>query len=77
MDNPQKLETQGTQDEDKQSKIITQYVPDTTTRKQTQTRYEPSYKQDMSPPTNNRRQDEQTRYEPSNKQDMSPPTNKI
>ena len=36
MDNPEKLATQGTQDEDKQSKNTTQYVQDTTIRKQTQ-----------------------------------------
>ena len=30
MDNPVKLETQGTQDEEKQSKNTTQYVLDTT-----------------------------------------------
>ena len=36
MDNPDKLETQGTQDEDKHNKNTTQYVLDTTTRKQTQ-----------------------------------------
>ena len=39
MDNPEKLATQGTQDEDKQNedkqnKSTTQYVLDTTTRKQ-------------------------------------------
>ena len=47
MDNSEKPETQGTQDEDKQSKNITQYVLDTTMHKQTQTqtRYEPSHKQ--------------------------------
>ena len=45
-DNPEKLGTYGTQDEDKQN--TTQYVLDTTRRKQTQitsTRHEPSYKQ--------------------------------
>ena len=36
MDNPEKLPTYGTQDEDKQSKNTTQYVLDTTIRKQTQ-----------------------------------------
>ena len=36
MDNPEKLATQGTQDEDKQSKNTTQYVLDTTIHKQTQ-----------------------------------------
>ncbi len=36
MDNPEKLATQGTQDEDKQNKNTTQYVLDTTTRKQIQ-----------------------------------------
>ena len=36
MDNPQKLATQGAQDEDKQRKNTTQYVLDTTMRKQTQ-----------------------------------------
>jgi len=35
MDNPEKLATYGTQDEDKQSKNATQYVLDTTMRKQT------------------------------------------
>ena len=34
MDNSKKLTTQGTQDEDKQSKNTTQYVLDTTMRKQ-------------------------------------------
>jgi hypothetical protein len=34
MDNPEKLATQGTQDEDKQNKNTTQYVFDTTIRKQ-------------------------------------------
>jgi hypothetical protein len=37
MDNPEKLATLGTQDEDKQNKNTTQYVMDTTMRKQTQT----------------------------------------
>jgi hypothetical protein len=36
MDNPEKLATYGTQDEDKESKNKTQYVLDTTMRKQTQ-----------------------------------------
>jgi hypothetical protein len=36
MDNPEKLATYGTQDEEKQSKNTTQYVLDTTMRKQTQ-----------------------------------------
>ena len=36
MDNPEKLATQGTQDEEKQSKNTAQYVLDTTIRKQTQ-----------------------------------------
>jgi len=36
MDNPEKLETYGTQDEEKQSKNTTQYALDTTLRKQTQ-----------------------------------------
>ena len=36
MDNPEKLATQGTQDEDKQSKDTTQYVLNTAIRKQTQ-----------------------------------------
>jgi hypothetical protein len=36
MDNPQKLAAYGTQDEDKQNKNTTQYVLDTTLRKQTQ-----------------------------------------
>ena len=35
-DNPEKLETQGTQHDEKQNKITTQYVLDTTMRKQTQ-----------------------------------------
>ena len=35
MDNPEKLATQGTQDEDKQNKNSTQYMLDTTIRKQT------------------------------------------
>ena len=36
MGNPEKLVTQGTQNEDKQSKNTTQYVLDTTIHKQTQ-----------------------------------------
>ena len=36
MDNPEKLTTQGTQDDDKQNKNTTQYVQDTTIRQQTQ-----------------------------------------
>ena len=36
MDNPEKLATQGTQDEDKQNKNTTQYVLDSTMHKQTQ-----------------------------------------
>ena len=35
MNNPEKLATQGIQDEDKQSKNTTQYVLDNTMRKQT------------------------------------------
>ena len=35
MNNPEKLETYNTQDEDKQSKNTTQYVFDTTMRRQT------------------------------------------
>ena len=34
MNNPEKLATQGTQDEEKQSKNTTQYVLDTPIRKQ-------------------------------------------
>ena len=48
MDNPEKLATQGTQDEEKQNKDTTQYVLDTTMRKHTQLtqkRHGPSYKQ--------------------------------
>jgi hypothetical protein len=48
MDNPEKLATKGTQDEDKQNKNTTQYVLETTIGKQTQityVRHEPSYKQ--------------------------------
>jgi len=37
MDNPEKLATQGTQDEEKQGKNTTQYVLDTILRKETQT----------------------------------------
>jgi hypothetical protein len=33
MDNPEKLESEGTQDEENQSKNTTQYVLDTTMRK--------------------------------------------
>ena len=36
IDNPEKLATVGTQDEDKQTKSTTQYVLDTTMRKQLQ-----------------------------------------
>ena len=36
MNNPEKLATYGTQDEEKQSKNTTHYVLDTTIRKQTQ-----------------------------------------
>jgi hypothetical protein len=36
MDNPEKLVTHGTQDEEKQNKNTTQYVLDTIIRKQTQ-----------------------------------------
>ena len=36
MGNPEKLETQGTQDDEKHNKQITQYALDTTRRKQTQ-----------------------------------------
>jgi hypothetical protein len=39
MDNPEKLATSGTQDEEKQNKNTTQYVLDTTMRKQTQITY--------------------------------------
>jgi hypothetical protein len=35
MDNPEKLATYGTHDEEKQNKNTTQYVLDTTVRKQT------------------------------------------
>jgi hypothetical protein len=36
MENPEKLATYGTQDEDKQNKNTTQYVTDINMRKQTQ-----------------------------------------
>jgi hypothetical protein len=36
MDNPEKPAAQGTQDQEKQNKSTTQYVLDTTLRKQTQ-----------------------------------------
>ena len=36
MDNPEKLATQGAQDDEKQNKNTTQYMFDTTMRKQTQ-----------------------------------------
>ena len=36
MDNPEKPETRGTQDEEKQNKNTTQFVLDTSIRKQTQ-----------------------------------------
>ena len=36
MENPEKLATQDTHEEEKQNKNITQYVLDTTIRKQTQ-----------------------------------------
>ena len=36
MDNPEKLATYGTQDEDKKNKYTTQYVLDTILHKQTQ-----------------------------------------
>jgi hypothetical protein len=48
MDNQEKLTTYDTQDEDKHSENTTQYVLDTTMRKQTQItqiKHEPSYKQ--------------------------------
>ena len=45
MDNPENLSTYGTQDENKQNENTTQYVLYTTTRKQTQIKHEPSYKQ--------------------------------
>jgi subtilase family serine protease len=48
MNNSENLATYGTQDEEKQSKNTTQYVLDTTIRKQTQITYtihERSYKQ--------------------------------
>ena len=47
MNNLEKLATYGTQDKEKQTKNITQYVLDSTMRKQTQItsiRREPSYK---------------------------------
>ena len=47
MDNPEKLATQGTQDEENQNENTTQHVLDTTIRKQTQVthiRHEPSHK---------------------------------
>ena len=37
MDNPEKLAAYDTQDEEKKKPHTTQYVPHTTTRKQTQT----------------------------------------
>jgi hypothetical protein len=43
LDNPEKLETQGTQDEEKQNKNTTQYVPDTTIRTQTKIMYKIVY----------------------------------
>ena len=46
--NPEKLATVGTQDEEKQSKNITQYVSDSTMRKQKQQTYVR-----LHPPTNN------------------------
>ena len=48
MDNPEKLATSGTQNEEKHNKNTTQYVLETTIRKLphiTQIRHEPSYKQ--------------------------------
>jgi len=36
MDNPEKLATSGTQDEDRQTKNTAQYMLDSTIRKQTQ-----------------------------------------
>ena len=48
MDNPEKLATTGTQDDEKQNKNTTQYVLDTSIHKQTQTRqtrHAHSYKQ--------------------------------
>ena len=48
MGNPEKRETYCTQDEDKQNKNITQYVLDTTMRKQihiTKIKHENSYEQ--------------------------------
>jgi len=49
MDNPEKLATLGTQDEENQIKNTTQRVMDTTIHKQTQI----MLKKDISPPTNN------------------------
>ena len=48
MDSPEKLATQGTQDEKSQNKNRRQYVLATTIRKQTHITYK-----DMNPPTNN------------------------
>ena len=48
MENPEKLATQDTQDEENINKSTTQHVLDTTTRKQIQTtqiRRDPSYRQ--------------------------------
>ena len=45
MDNSEKLTTQGTQEEEKQNKNTTHYVPDTNTHKQR--------KHDVITPTNN------------------------
>jgi hypothetical protein len=45
MDNPEKLATYGTQDEEKQNKNTTQYVLDGTIRKQTKMTYKRQYKQ--------------------------------
>ena len=48
MDNPEKMVTYGTQNDEKQTENTTQYVLDTTMRKQTQITlisHEPSYKQ--------------------------------
>ena len=44
-DNPEKLATQGTQDEEKQNKSTIQYMLDITIRNQTQIRHVPFYKQ--------------------------------
>ena len=49
MDSPEKLATQGTQDEEKQNKSTTQYVLDTTMHKKKNN----NRNLDMSPPTNN------------------------